>query len=304
MIKKVGFIGLGAMGKPMATNLLKKGFPLTVFDIRKDPLEELVSLGAKPAGSPKEVAEVSDVIITMLPSSPDVEAVILGKEGVMEGIREGSIVIDMSTISPTTTKKVGNVLSGKGVWVIDAPVARTVKAAVEGKLAIFVGGDGEIFEECRPILEAMGSDIYHVGGLGCGEVVKIVNNLMLATFVSAISEGMVLGVKAGVEPDILLEALSKGSANSFALQNHIKNFAMKGDFREGFFSVDYILKDLGIALDMGKEFQVPLLLGSLANQLYQSVRAKGKGKNYYPVIITMLEDLTGVQVRSKEAMSP
>lgn len=164
MIKKVGFIGLGAMGKPMATNLLKKGFPLTVFDIRKDPLEELVSLGAKPAGSPKEVAEVSDVIITMLPSSPDVEAVILGKEGVMEGIREGSIVIDMSTISPTTTKKIGNVLSGKGVRVIDAPVARTVKAAVEGKLAIFVGGDGEVFEECRPILEAMGSDIYHVGG--------------------------------------------------------------------------------------------------------------------------------------------
>ena len=143
----------------------------------------------------------------------------------------------------------------------------------------------------------MGSDISHVGDLGCGEVVKIVNNLMLATFVAAISEGMILGVKAGVKPDVLLEALSNGSANSFALQNHIRNFAMKGDFREGLFSVDYMLKDLGIALDMGKEFQVPLFQGSLASQSYQSLRARGKGKKYYPVIITMLEEWTGVRVR-------
>jgi 2-hydroxymethylglutarate dehydrogenase len=299
MTRRIGFIGLGAMGKPMADNLLKKGFPLTVYDLRKEPAEELVRHGAASAVSPRKIAEVADVVITMLPSSPDVEEVFLGKEGVIEGIGEGAIAIDMSTIAPSTTRKVGKALSEKGARMIDAPVARTVKAAVEGKLAIFVGGEKAVFDECRPLLEAMGTDIYHAGDLGSGEVVKIVNNFILATFVCSISEGLVLGVKAGVEPDVLFEALSKSSANSFALQNHFRNFAMKGDFREGLFSVEYMLKDLGLALGMGKDFQVPLLLGSLSNQLYESARAAGKGKNYYPVIITMLEDLTGVKVRSE-----
>ena len=285
------------MGKPMASNLMKRGFSLAAYDIRKEAVEELAGYGASSATSSKEVAETSDIVITMLPSSPNVEEVYLGKDGVLEGVRKGAIAIDMSTIAPSTTKRVGKFLSEKGVRMIDAPVARTVKAAVEGKLAIFVGGEKAVFEECRAILEAMGTDIYYAGGLGSGEVVKIVNNLILAAIVCATSEGLVLGAKAGVKPDVLFETLNHGSASSFALQNHFKNFALKGDFREGLFSVEYMLKDLSLALGMGKEFQVPLLLGSLVSQFYESVRATGKGKNYYPVVMTLLEDLTGVKVR-------
>jgi len=300
MGKKVGFIGLGAMGKPMATNLVKKQFPLIVFDIRREPVEELVRLGAKSAKSSKELASSSDVIITMVPSSPDVEAVILGKDGVVEGIREGSIVIDMSTIAPFTTKKVAEALSRRGARMIDAPVARGVKAAIEGTLSIFVGGDKEVFEECRAILEAMGTDIYHVGDIGSGEVVKIVNNLILQTSVPVIAEGLVLGVKAGVKPDVLFEALSKSSANSFALQNHFKNFVLPGNFEVGRFPVDYTIKDLGLALQTAMELHVPLLFGSLANQVYEGARAAGKSKNYFPVVITLLEEMTGVKVRSEK----
>ncbi len=299
MKKTIGFIGLGAMGKPMATNLVKKGFQLVVCDVRKEPVSEMVKMGANSASSPKEVASLSEIVITMLPSSPDVEVVVLGENGLIEGIREGSIHIDMSTIAPATTKKVSEALSSKGVRMIDAPVARAVKAAIEGTLAIFVGGKKEVFEECKEILGAMGTDIYYVGEIGCGEVVKIVNNFILSIFVTVIAEGMVLGVKAGVKPDVLFEALSKGSANSFALQNHFKNFVMKGDFREGLFPVDYTMKDMGLALETGKELHVPLLFGSLASQLYESARAAGKSKNYFPVVITMLEELTGVKVRSE-----
>jgi 2-hydroxymethylglutarate dehydrogenase len=300
MKKTIGFIGLGAMGKPMATNLVKKGFQLVVCDVRKEPVNELMKMGANSASLPKEVASLSEVVITMLPSSVDVEEVVLGKNGLIEAIREGSIYIDMSTIAPATTRKVGNVLLGKGVRMIDAPVARMVKAAIEGNLAIFVGGEKEVFEECREILGAMGTDIYHVGGIGCGEVVKIVNNLILLVSDPVIAEGMVLGVKAGVKPDSLFEALSNGSANSFALQTHFKDFVMKGDFREGLFSVDYTIKDLGLALEMGRELHVPLLFSCLAFQLYESAMAAGKSKNFLPIIATMLEELTGVQVRREE----
>lgn len=300
MKKRVGFIGLGAMGKPMAINLVKKDFPLMVFDIRREPVEELERLGAESARSSRELASSSDVVITMVPSSPDVEAAILGKDGVIEGIREGSIVIDMSTIAPSTTRKVAEALSKKGARMIDAPVARGVKAAIEGTLSIFVGGDQEVLEECRNILAAMGTDIYHVGVVGTGEVVKIVNNLILQTSIPVIAEGLVLGVRAGVKPDVLFEALSKSSANSFALQNHFKSFVLTGNFEEGRFPVDYTIKDLGLALQTGMELHVPLLFGSLANQVYEWARAVGRSKNYFPVVITMLEEMTGVKVRSEK----
>ena len=298
---QVGFIGLGAMGKPMAENLLKRGFPLTVFDLRSEPVEALVALGAKRASSSRELAARADVVVSMLVSNPHVEAALLGREGVIEAIRAGAVVIDMSTIAPTTTRKVGLELAKKGVEMLDAPVARGVKAATDGTLAIFVGGKPEVFEAHRAILEAMGTDVQYVGSLGCGEVVKLVNQLVLAVNVATLAEGLVLGVKGGVDPDVLLEVLGKGSANSFALQNHYKNFAMKGNFGEGIFSVDYILKDLGLVMGTGKELGIPLLLTSLATQLYEFARASGTNKNYFPVVVRLLEQLTGVEVRSKKS---
>jgi 3-hydroxyisobutyrate dehydrogenase-like beta-hydroxyacid dehydrogenase len=287
------------MGKPMAQNLLKRGAALTVYDIRPEPMLELKEQGANIATSPKEVASHSDITITMLLASVHVETAVLGKGGAIEGFRENSTLIDMSSIDPNTTRKIGKLLNDRKVEMLDAPVARGVKAATDGTLAIYVGGKKETFEKCQPVLNLMGTDVSYVGELGCGEVVKLVNQSILSTTVAAIAEGMVLGVKGGVEPEILLEELSKGSANSFALQNHFKNFVMKGNFGENIFPVEYILKDLGIVLSTGKELNVPLYVTSAANQMYEWARASGKSKNYFPVVIKLLEELAGAVVRNK-----
>jgi len=300
MGENIGFIGLGAMGKPMAINLVKKGYSVTVFDIRQEPMDALQEGGAKTASSSKEVAENSDVIITMLLSSPHVEAAVLGKDGVIEGVREGSVLIDMSTIAPETTRKVGEILAGKGVKMLDAPVARGVRAATDGTLAIFVGGEKKIFDKCEPILSVMGTDISYVGKLGCGEVVKLVNQLILTSTVAATAEGMVLGVKGGVDPDTLLAVMGTGSANSFALQNHFKRFVMKGNFGENIFPTEYMLKDMGLVLETGKDLEVPLILTAVTNQLLEYTKASGRRKNYFPVMVQILEEIAGVKVRSRD----
>jgi len=298
MKEKIGFIGLGAMGSPMAKNLIKKGCELMVYDIVKERMETLVQEGAEAANSCKELAERSDVIITMVPSSPHVREVVLGGEGVIEGIKKGSILIDMSTIDPVTTREIAKILSERDVKMLDAPVARGVSAAISGTLAIFVGGEKEIYERCKPILSAMGEDIDYVGESGAGEVVKIVNNLIIAITMCSLSEALVLGVKAGVEPDILFKALSKGSANSFVLQNHVKKFVLNGKFEKEVFPVDYIMKDLDLALITAEKYHVPQYFGSLAYQTYESARAAGYSEMYYPVVIKTLEKLAGVEVRA------
>ena len=215
MKETIGFIGLGAMGLPMAQNLLSAGYTLTVYDIVDHGVEATVKQGAKATTSAKEVAGNSDVIITMLPSSPHVREAILGTEGVIEGIKKGSTVIDMSTIDPVTTREIAQILSDKGVSMLDAPVARGVSAAKAGTLAIYVGGGKEVYTKYKDILSVMGTDILYAGGSGAGEIVKIANNLMVATTMCSLAEALVLGVKAGVEPDILFKALSTGSGDSF-----------------------------------------------------------------------------------------
>lgn len=299
-MERVGFIGLGAMGRPMAANLLKKGFKLVVFDSVNEKMEPLKALGAEAAASCRQVGERCDVVITMVPSSPHAREAILGVNGVVEGIRKGSVVIDMSTIDPITTREIAKALEEKSVEMIDAPVARTVPAAVAGTLAIYVGGKSEVFARCKDILAAMGTDIYHVGDIGSGEVCKLINNLVVITTVASLSEAMVLGVKAGVKPDVLFQALSSGSANSFVLQNHFKNCVLKGIFEEGVFSVDYTIKDLGLVLDTGKSLRVPLHFAALTNQLYIATAASGESKRYNPVVIRPMEKLAGVEVRSEK----
>lgn len=298
MAREIGFIGLGAMGSPMSKNLIEKGYKLTVYDIVNERMEASVKLGADAARSSKEVAERSDVIIIIVPSSPHVREVILGKGGVIEGVKKGSIVIDMSTIDPLTTREIARILSDKGVEMLDAPVARGVPAAMAGTLAIFVGGEQEVYEKCKDILSAMGKDIQYVGDSGAGEVVKIVNNLILATTMCSVAEALVLGVKAGVEPGVLVNALSQGSANSFVLENHVKKFVLKGKFEKGVFPVDYMIKDLDLALVTGAGHHVPLYFGSLACQAYELARAAGYNERYHPAVIRPLEELTGVEVRA------
>jgi 3-hydroxyisobutyrate dehydrogenase len=298
MNEKIGFIGLGAMGSPMSQNLIKKGYELIVCDLVEERVEPLVKMGALNAGTPKEVAENTNVIITIVPSSPDVREAILGENGVIKGVKEGSTVIDMSTIDPVTTREIFEKLSDKGVKMLDAPVARGVKAAVAGTLAIFVGGEKVVYEECREILSAMGSDVDYVGDSGAGEVVKIINNLIIAVSMCSLSEALVLGVKSGVEPDVLFKALSKGSANSFVLQNHVKKFVLKGKFDKEVFPVDYIMKDLDLAMHTGAKCNVPQYFGSMAHQAYEWARAAGYRERYYPVVIKVLEELAGVEIRA------
>ncbi len=300
-MKRIGFIGLGAMGKPMATNLLRKGYQVTLFDLifREGDVEYWSELGGAIGKSSKDAARGADIIITVLPSSENVREAVLGELGVIHGVEKGATVIDMSTIDPVTTREVGAALQEKGVDMIDAPVARTVKAAEQGNLAIFIGGKKEAFEKCKDVLGAMGSDLFYIGGLGTGELVKIINNQILAGTVSLLSEALVLGVKGGVAADILLEALGNGSANSFALQNHIKRSVMEGKFEEGVFSVEYMLKDIGLALKTAASFNVPLFFTGLTAQFYQQGIAAGLGKQYHPAVIRPLEKLTGVEVRSE-----
>ena len=299
-MEKIGFIGLGAMGGPMAKNLVKKGFSLTVFDIVAERMEPLKAAGAEAAASCKEVAEKCPVIITILPASIHVREAVLGKRGVAEGIQRGSVLIDMSTIDPLTTMDIAKILKEKGAEMLDAPVARAAPGAAAGTRVIFTGGKKEVFERHRPILAAMGTDIYHVGDIGSGEVVKIVNNLMVAVTTCALAEAMVLGVKAGVKPDILFEALSSGSGNSFVLQNHYKNNVMKGKFEEGVFPIDYMLKDLDLALTTGTKLRVPLHFAALSAQQYIAAGAGGESKKYHPAVIRPLEKLAGVEVRSEK----
>lgn len=298
MNEKVGFIGLGAMGGPMARNLMKKGYPAVVYDLVAERMAPLVEAGAAAARSCKEVAEQSQIVITMLPSSPHVLGAVLGSGGVIEGIHAGSILIDMSTIDPVTTREVEKELAARGVKMLDAPVARGVPAAVAGTLAIFVGGDKETFFQCKDILCTMGSDVDYVGEIGNGEVVKLVNNLVLAVTVCALAEGLVLGIKAGVDPAVLFKALSEGSANSFALQNHYKKFVFEGKFEKDVFPVEYIMKDIGLALKTAERFHVPQYFGALAMQTYEYASAAGYGDRYYPVVVKILEKLVGVEIRA------
>ncbi|MFC1977688.1 NAD(P)-dependent oxidoreductase [Chloroflexota bacterium] len=294
----IGFIGLGAMGLPMAQNLLRQGYTLTVYDIVGERVEAAVEQGAAAATSSREVAGSSDVIITMLPSSPHVRQAILGTDGVIEGIKRGSTVIDMSTIDPVTTREIAQILSDKGVGMLDAPVARGTSAAKAGTLAIYVGGEEEVYTKYKDILSAMGTDIHYAGGSGAGEIVKIVNNLMVATTMCSLAEALVLGVKAGVKPDILFKALGTGSGDSFVLQNHVKNNVLKGSFEKQVFPVDYMIKDLNLALVSGAEYHVPLHFASLASQAYEAARVAGYSERYHPVVIRPLEELTGVEVRA------
>ncbi|MCJ7785390.1 MAG: NAD(P)-binding domain-containing protein, partial [Desulfobacterales bacterium] len=218
MKKKIGFIGLGIMGKPMAKNLLKAEFSIVAYDLNKDAVEDLVKAGALDASSSKEAAGRADVIITMLPDSPDVKEVILGKDGVLEGIKPGSIVIDMSSINPLVSQEIEKELRKKGVEMLDAPVSGGETGAIQGTLAIMVGGEEKVFKDCADILNAVGKNIVRVGGIGAGGFVKLVNQIIVAMNIAAVGEAFTLGAKAGLDPQVIHQAIRGGLAGSQVLE--------------------------------------------------------------------------------------
>lgn len=296
MAQKIGFIGLGIMGKPMVRNLLKAGYAPTIYNRSRPAMEELSRAGATVGSSPKDVAAVSGVVITMLPNSPDVEAIVLGTNGVLEGAKPGTIVIDMSTISPLVSRKIYEEAKKGGVAALDAPVSGGEKGAIEGTLSIMVGGDQEIFDAVVPIFQTMGKTITYMGPAGAGGFTKLANQVIVAINLTAIGEALTLGAKAGLDPERLIQALSGGMAGSRCLD-------MKGpriierNFTPGF-KTDLHYKDLGLIMEAAHALQVPLPTTAGVQELFSALRVKGRGALDHSAVITILEDLAGVQVRS------
>lgn len=297
-MKKLGFIGLGNMGKPMASNLVKAGYPLTVHDLQPEPVKELVVMGATAADSPREVAEKSEVVITIVTSSPQVEQVMFGPIGVLAGLKSGAIIIDMSTIDPIVTRKVAAAAAEKGIEMLDAPVSGAPPKAADGTLSIMVGGKREIFEQCKDILQVMGEKIFHVGDVGMGEVVKLSNNLIAAVCGIGVCEGFLFGTKLGADPKTLFEVISASAGNCWFLQTRvpypdvIPQSPANSDFAPGF-TTDLMAKDLGLILSAAEATKIPLLAGSLTRQLVEAARARGLGQKDWSVVSKVIRQLAG-----------
>jgi len=296
MKEKIGFIGVGTMGKPMGLNLMKAGYELTVYDINPEPLQEFREKGAAVGPSIKEVAGRADVLITIVPNSADVEAVIVKEGGAIEGLRSRSIVIDMSTIDPSVSRKIAKALREKEIHMLDAPVSGGQMGAIAGTLAIMVGGEEEVFKRCLPIFQAMGKNIFYCGPNGNGEIAKIVNNLMSGVIRLLSAEALALGVKAGVPLKVLYDVVNESSGQSRSVQASAAATAFKGNYEPGFAS--YLMhKDLGLALNLGREQGVPLPIGALGQQIYSQLLAAGLGKKDTGVIFKVMEDLLKIKIR-------
>lgn len=295
MEKTVGFIGLGIMGMPMARNLIKAGFEVIVYNRTASKTERIVSEGAKKAGSPRELAKESPVVITMVSDTPDVESVILGKNGVIEGIKPDSVVIDMSTISPQATQAIAAHLREKGAHMLDAPVSGGEQGAINGTLSIMVGGDARIFERCQPILKAVGKNIIHVGSNGMGQTVKLMNQILVVGNLNAVVEALVFAQKSGVDLEKAIEAVKGGAADSWQLANQAPRI-IRRDFRPGFM-IDLMQKDLKLIMEAAEMIRTPLPVTSLIHQMYYSLQAAGEGNSGTQALVKVMERLSGIEVR-------
>lgn len=292
---KIGFIGLGIMGKPMSKNLIKAGYSLVVNDVNKQAVAELAALGAETAESAAEVAQKSDLVITMLPNSPHVKQVVLGKGGVIEGAKPGQIVVDMSSIAPLASKEVGAALAAKGVEMLDAPVSGGEPKAVEGTLSIMVGGKQEIFDQCLPVLQKMGSSVVLCGNIGAGNTTKLANQIIVALNIAALSEAMVLASKAGVDPEVVYKAIRGGLAGSTVMDAKAP-MILAGNFKPGF-RIELHIKDLANAIETGHEVGVPLPLTSQVMEIMQALKVDGKAANDHSGIVQYYEKLAQHEAR-------
>ncbi|HEV8307296.1 MAG TPA: 3-hydroxyisobutyrate dehydrogenase [Methylomirabilota bacterium] len=289
----IGFIGIGNMGLPMVTNLLGAGYKVEVFDLRSEALEAAAARGASTGKSAADTAGRVEVLITMLPNSPDVEAAYLGPNGILEGARRGLTCIDMSTIDPATTRRVGERLAAAGVRLVDAPVSGAVPRAVEGTLTIMVGGETALVESVRPILSTMGRNVIHVGPLGSGEVAKICNNLIAGVSMIAVAEAFTIGIRAGVDPKVLHDVIAKSSGDCWALQHNcpVPGLVPKAASNNGFaagFMTDLMAKDLSLARAAARDLGTTCFTGGLAHELYTLASRHGLGRKDFSSVIRLL----------------
>jgi 2-hydroxy-3-oxopropionate reductase len=293
---KIGFVGLGIMGKPMAKNLLAAGHELTVFDINDSPMQELAGLGAKAGTSPKDVASQCGLVITMLPNSPHVKEAVLGENGVIRGARTGDVLVDMSSIAPRAAQEIAAELGKKGIEMLDAPVSGGEPKAIDGTLAIMAGGRQEVFEEVKPVLLKMGASAVLCGGIGAGNVVKLANQIIVALNIAAMSEAFVLAAKAAVDPEAVFSAIKGGLAGS-AVLNAKAPMVLAGNYKPGF-RIELHIKDLQNALDTAHELGVPIPLTGQIMEIMQALRVDGKEKEDHSGVIQFYERLAGVKVRA------
>jgi 3-hydroxyisobutyrate dehydrogenase len=294
---EIGFIGIGQMGRHMASNILKAGYSLVVHDLNKEAAGPLLQKGARWGKTPKELAASCQVVFTCLPGPKNVEEAVYGQNGLKSGWKKGDIYIDMSTDSPTTVRRIAKDAQAMGVAVLDAPVSGGTKGAEMGTLAIMVGGDAAVLEKVRKVLEAMGKNIFYVGDVGCGNVAKLVNNLISLTINSITAEGFVLGMKAGIDPKVLRDVVMVSTGTNWTLQQY-PDTLFKRNFEPGF-KVSLGLKDIGLAIDLGKELGVPLQVGTeVQKDLRAALDAGYADKNVSSVVLN-LEKAAGVTVHTK-----
>ncbi len=293
---KVGFIGLGVMGGPMALNILKGGHPLSVYDLNAEAVQRLTSAGAKAAASPREVGAASDVVVTMLPEPQHVEQVILGPNGVAEGLRRGGVVIDMSTIDPYTSQAVGAELKKRGIDMVDSPVGKTSEHAASGTLTLMVGGDPEVIERVKPVLDRMGSETFYCGGPGMGHAMKITNNLLATTIMVANTEALAIGTKCGLTLELMMEVMKTTMGWNAQLGVAMPKKVFKGDDSPGFM-IKLAGKDVRLAVELAKKQGFEPLVGAGAQATLERAMKMGLGERDTAALMFIREKELGIKVR-------
>jgi len=294
MNNKIGFIGLGIMGKPMAKNLIKAGYSLVVYDVVKQSVNKLKTAGAEEADSPADVAGKVQTIITMLPNGPEVKEVVAGSKGIIEGASSGSIIIDMSSIAPGISQEMSILCKSKGIRFMDAPVSGGEPKAIDGTLAIMVGCDEADFEQNVPLLKAMGSSVVRIGRVGSGNVTKLANQIVVALNIAAISEAYVLATKAGINPELVFDAIKGGLAGS-TVMNAKTPMILDRNFKPGF-KIKLHIKDLANAIETGHQVGAPLPLTSAVMEMMQALKVEGKEENDHSALVQYFEKLAQVEV--------
>jgi 3-hydroxyisobutyrate dehydrogenase-like beta-hydroxyacid dehydrogenase len=301
---KIGFIGLGAMGLPMAKRIVGAGHQtFTTLHRRREPVDELVAAGAKTLKSVAEVAEAADVIITILPADKELREVVLGDEGVVQGLSSGKVLIDMTSATALTMQEVQRAVTGAGGEVLDAPVSGGTPAAAQGTLTIMVGGEAWLLERYRPLLETMGKTIVHVGAVGQGKVVKMVNQMMAAAHLVMIGEAFALGIRCGADPSTLFDVIKTSSGYSKMMDLRLPGFLLDGNADPGF-RLDLMKKDVNLAVASGEALNVPLLLTSVVGQLFSAASTAGRGDADFSAAAQYVADLAGVRLSAKQTVGP
>jgi 3-hydroxyisobutyrate dehydrogenase len=291
-MERIGFIGLGVMGFPMSKRLLQSGYELYVHDIDSRPVAALEALGAQRCETPKDVSSKAGIVISMLPNPAATRRTILGEHGAINGFSQGSIYIDMSTSDPILTREISEVLRERSVHMLDAPVSGGIKGAAEGSLTIMVGGSPKVLEQVGGILACLSAKVIHVGEIGAGHTIKLINNMLFTVNMAATGEAMALGIKAGVDPTMLREVMNSSSGRSYALDIKVRDFVLPRNFEPGF-SVELQAKDSDLAIELARNLGVPVIFGSLVRQMYQTLIIKGHAKKDTSIIVTLFEELLG-----------